>query len=471
MSLLSKLDGWGNIISGLAGRGDKLTKSTFKSTRILHRTEIAEIMSGDGIGARIVKCVPNDMTRNGWTFTGDEDGKLYKALKDLKATSQLTRAMVWARAFGGALVMMDIADGKPIDQPYDPKSKAPVRGLKVFSSARTIITSTDFSTDPQSPYFEDLERFTIQRLYAEPFQVHASRCLVFKGEPLPDIPEQLGFDLETRYWGLSVLQQVALYLAAFGTFYGSLGHLGQEMTIGKYTISNLDNLVAANDWKSIKNRLRIIDEQKSVIHAVLLGKEEKYERDSLTFTGIPEVLDRMMVAISAATGIPVTKFWGRSSAGMNATGEGDSRDYYDMIRADQGNYLEPPLLKLAQTVNLGIGSPANPDELAVEFDPVWSPTAAEQATIQKTVMDTDVGYVNAGILDPEQVFNNRFKNGYTPLYQIDGDFIESDDTDPEMIAQLAALQAKNGTPPAPNDPTQKPPAKKAPAKAPAPGEE
>lgn len=457
MSLLSKLDGWGNIISGLAGRGDKLTKSTFKSTRILHRTEIAEILAGDGVGARIVKCVPNDMTRNGWTFTGDEDGKLYKALKDLKATSQLTRAMVWARAFGGALVMMDIADGKPIDQPYDPKSKAPVRGLKVFSSARTIITSTDFSTDPQSPYFEDLERFTIQRLYAEPFQVHASRCLVFKGEPLPDIPEQLGFDLETRYWGMSVLQQAVLYLAAFGTFYGSLGHLGQEMTIGKYTISNLDNLVAANDWKSIKNRLRIIDEQKSVIHAVLLGKEEKYERDSLTFTGVPEVLDRMMVVISAATGIPVTKFWGRSSAGMNATGEGDSRDYYDMIRADQSNYLEPPLLKLAQTVNLGIGSPVSPEELTVEFDPVWSPTASEQATIQKTVMETDKGYVDAGILDAEQVFNNRFKNGYTPMYQIEGDFVESED-DPEMIAQLAALQAKNAQNPANPAPAPKKPA-------------
>lgn len=457
MSLLSKLDGWGSIISGLAGRGDKLTKSTFKSTRILHRTEIAEILAGDGVGARVVKCVPNDMTRNGWTFTGDEDGKLYKALKDLKATAHLTRAMVWARAFGGALVMMDIADGKPIDQPYDPKSKAPVRGLKVFSSARTIITTTDFSTDPQSPYFEDLERFTIQRLYAEPFQVHASRCLVFKGEPLPDIPEQLGFDLETRYWGLSVLQQAVLYLAAFGTFYGSLGHLGQEMTIGKYTISNLDNLVAANDWKSIKNRLRIIDEQKSVIHAVLLGKEEKYERDSLTFTGVPEVLDRMMVVISAATGIPVTKFWGRSSAGMNATGEGDSRDYYDMIRADQSNYLEPPLLKLAQTVNLGIGSPVSPEELAVEFDPVWSPTASEQATIQKTVMETDKGYVDAGILDAEQVFNNRFKNGYTPMYQIEGDFVESED-DPEMIAQLAALQAKNAQNPANPAPAPKKPA-------------
>lgn len=442
MNLFSKFDGWGSILSGIAGSRDKLSRTKFSTNVLLHHTEIAEILASDGIGAKVVKCVPKDMTRNGWTIQGDEDGKLHKALKDLKVTAALTQAMIWTRAFGGALVLMDIADGKAIDQPYDPKSKAKVRGLKVFASPRILITTTDFSTDPQSPYFEDLERFEVQRLYAAPFKVHASRCLVFKGDPVPDIMEQLGFDLSTRYWGMSTLQKVYMYLAGFGSFYGALGHLGQEMTIGKYTISNLDNLVAMSDWKSIKNRLKIIDEQKSVIHAVLLGKEEKYERDSLTFTGVPDVLDRMMLIIAAAAEVPVTKFWGRSAAGMNASGEGDSRDYYDTVRSEQQTFLEPPLLKLCQAVNAGIGLPVNPEEMSIEFDPIWTPTAKEQAEVQEAVMRTDKGYIETGVLDAEQVFNNRFKNGYTPSYQIDGDWVEPEDDDTEMLAELQKARQK-----------------------------
>lgn len=442
-------DAWGNVLSGLAGRSDKTLRNQYAPPRILHEDELAWIYAGDGVGTKIVDTLPNDMIRAGWSFTGDEDGKLNKVMKDLKVPAHFNRALKWARLFGGAIIVLDIGDGLPYEQPYDwQKGKAPIKGMRVFSSARTEMTTFDFSADPQSPWFEDIEHHTIKRLYGTPFKVHASRCIVFRNwHPVPDTMNQSGYELKVRYWGLSTLQAIFSQVSGFGTFYQGISHLGQEVTIGKYTISNLDQMVAENDLKSLKNRMRIIEEQKSLLHAVLLGKEERYDRESLTFTGIPDVMAELRLVVAAVSGYPVTKLWGSSAKGMNATGEGDTRDYYDHVGAEQVNILEAPLLRLAQILNASMGAPVKQEELAVKFNPVWTPTAAETAQMQKTVADTDIAYLNAGILHEEQIFNNRFKNGWTPGYNIEGEWIEPEEpeVDEDMQAQLLAA-AKGGKP-------------------------
>ena len=66
----------------------------------------------------------------------------------------------------------------------------------------------------------------------------------------------------------------------------------------------------------------------------------------------------------------------------------------------------------------------------------------EQAEVQEAVMRTDKGYIETGVLDAEQVFNNRFKNGYTSGYQIDGDWVEPEEDDAEMLAELQKVQQK-----------------------------
>lgn len=460
-------DGWSNVLSGIGGGSDKAAGLHYRPSQLIPRFELAAMYESEGLIGRIVDIVAEDMVRAGFNITGDEDGKLMKKLKDLHLTAKIATALKWMRLFGGALIVLDIKDGLPWDQPYDWTKGKPsqVRGIRVYSAARTIIASSDFVTDTTSSWFEDVERFTIKRLYGPTFQVHASRCIVLKGKPLPDTNELTGYDLDTRYWGLSVVQSLFQTTSSFGAFVEAIGHLGQEMVIGKYTISNLEDLVAENDWKSIRQRIRIIDESKSIIHAVLLGPTEKYERDSLTFTGVPEVLDRLMMLVSAySDGIPVSRLFGRSSAGLNSNGDGDGRDYYDMIGSKQTAYLEQPLLQLIQMVNAGEGGIVNGDELGITFKPVWVPSQSDLITMRKTVADTDKIYNDMGTLDNEQIFNTRFKNGYSTEYQIEGDYEEPEE-DPDMVAQLAALQAQAQG--APKDPNAQQPTATIPPAAPA----
>lgn len=90
---------------------------------------------------------------------------------------------------------------------------------------------------------------------------------------------------------------------------------------------------------------------------MILDAEEKYEKASTNISGIPELLDRFMLALSAVSGIPTSLLFGRSAAGLNATGDNDVRNFYDMVKQEQENKLKPVLEKLTRYIMLSKDGP------------------------------------------------------------------------------------------------------------------
>ncbi|MCM1236297.1 MAG: DUF1073 domain-containing protein, partial [Ruminococcus flavefaciens] len=99
-----------------------------------------------------------------------------------------------------------------------------------------------------------------------------------------------------------------------------------------------------------------------------------------TFTGLQEVYDSMCLDLSGASRIPVTKLFGRSPAGMNATGESDLRNYYDYVDTLRESVLKPILERVLPILCMSAWG-AVPAELDIVFPPLWTPTAAEVAEI------------------------------------------------------------------------------------------
>lgn len=428
MELFHK-DGWTNVLSKLGMRGvDKSVSIAPSVVTMLGERELAMIYAGDGLGAKIADVVADDAMRNGFKILGDdEDETLLKAAEDLKLDEAVLLAHKYVRAFGGALLVAQYDnDTNPLGKP--PSPGATVAGFKVYSSARVQITQTSIVTDPRSPYFDDVEVFSVQRRGGGPVSYHASRCYAMKGIAVPDAVE-LEYTASQLYWGMSVIQRAYQPLSNFGAFFQAIGHLGQEMVIGKYRIANLEKLLLANDVKAIETRMEIINTSKSILRAVLLGKDEEYTRDSLSFTGVPEVFDRLSSVISGSCGIPITKLLGRSAAGMNASGEGDSRDYYDLVKASQRHDLRGPLRwGVAQIDRVSKIT----DDYTIEFHPVWTPSQKEELEMRERQQKIDAGYIADGVYTAEEVRSNRFAGGYsfdTRIDVEDGDAPSPDDED------------------------------------------
>ena len=112
----------------------------------------------------------------------------------------------------------------------------------------------------------------------------------------------------------------------------------------------------------------------------LVNKGDQITNTQYTFTGLQEVYDSMCHDLSGASRIPVTKLFGRSPAGLNSTGEGDLRNYYDYVDTLRENILRPILERLLPVVCMSAWGEV-PEELDIRFPPLWTPTAKEVAEI------------------------------------------------------------------------------------------
>ena len=103
---------------------------------------------------------------------------------------------------------------------------------------------------------------------------------------------------------------------------------------------------------------------------LVLDKDEEYDSKSYTFGGLPEMMREFSIQTSGAADIPYTILFGQSPAGLNATGEHDTRNYYDGIATKQIWDVKPALMKfLALICQTTFGRQFA--GLNVVFNPLW----------------------------------------------------------------------------------------------------
>lgn len=427
-------DGWANAMAGLSGLQDKRKMTEYGSFHLVPDQELECIYFGDGLGARIVDMLPDDMTKEwielsaeGSTEEGggedDVDDKTKADIEVVKAEmerldveNKFNEALKWARLYGGSIIVVGALDGQTLDQPLNIKRISDIDYLRVVDRSDIYLASSIFQMDPMKPGFGSPIVLRVifyvgtRTIYQD---VHVSRCILFKGRRVP-AGATLELNAWERFWGLSEIQMCYERLRDYGGMMESVVNVIYEFVIGKYKIANLANLLASGQESQITTRMEIINMTKSVIHAVLLGEGEDYTRDSVSLAGIGDILDRGMMNLSAVTGYPVTKLFGRSAAGMNSTGEGDMTNYYDMVAAKQKTKLKPGLRELIKIICAWkkIQTP-----LTVNFNPLRQATEAELATIAKDKAQAEFYtaqkygiYIDKAVLTPDTVFEMEFKN-------------------------------------------------------------
>lgn len=400
-------DGWANLFSSIGKRNKDKTDGNYfqQGSELLDDNALTEIYIYDGLAAKIVNRKADDMTRTWFNIENDEEKIIQEELKRLHAHSVINKAIKWARLYRGSVVVMFFeGDSTPIDQPINFLRTKKISHLRVYSAARIRVSTTDIVDTPSSPYFDEIEVFPILKQNGTQMRVHASRCLIFKGSPVPD--HSTTVDFQYRYWGVPILVQVFDRLGNYGVVEKGICNIMQEASIGKFVLKNLASLLAQNDSASLEkiyNRIDIINTSKSVLNAVLLGDGEEYTRDTVSLSGIEGIIDRMMMNLSAVSDYPVTILFGRSPAGQNSTGESDFQNYYDSVAADRDNWLYPIIKKLVDIIAMSAGI-ENP---IIKFNPLKEVNQEQQAKIRKMNTESDQLDLDMGLYMPEDILKRR----------------------------------------------------------------
>ncbi|HWQ41309.1 MAG TPA: anti-CBASS Acb1 family protein, partial [Desulfosporosinus sp.] len=162
----------------------------------------------------------------------------------------------------------------------------------------------------------------------------------------------------------------------------------------------------------------------------VLDKEDDFDTKQYSFGGLSNVYENIMMDVAGAAEMPVTKLFGRSPAGMNATGESDLQNYYDTIEEKQEAYLRPVIDKLLPILCLSEFG-LIPQDLDYKFNPVKRSTETEKAEIASKTTTTVVAAFNSGLVSQKiSLTELRQMSDITGLWSniTDDDILKADDT-------------------------------------------
>lgn len=434
-----KRDGWMNILSGLGVPGrDKTASTVFRACPTFCWAELDQLYRADGLTRRIIDIVASEMIRQGWEVDGDPEGKMVGALEEINAYAQLTQLIQWARLYGGAIIVMGIADGQPLDQPVNVNNIQEVSWLRVFDRWQTQVLFEYLDLDLNSPNYGYPEFYMINDYRTGAvFNVHHSRVLRMDWGILP--PRERNFN---QGWGDSVILSIYDELKNYGSAFANTSAIMQDFVNGVLRIPGLSQaMVSSCNDSAIMKRLDFANLSKGVTNMMVLDGEEIFEKLSTNVGGISDLLDRFMLSLSSVTGIPVTLLFGRSPAGLNATGDADVRNFYDMVKQYQELKLKPILEKLTYYIFKSKDGPTKgqePENWSIQFTPLWQNTEEQEAIMRRTVAETDCMYIDRGVLDPNEVAISRFGGDRWSMNTLIDVNARDNGYDPTEVAELEA---------------------------------
>lgn len=208
---------------------------------------------------------------------------------------------------------------------------------------------------------------------------------------------------EIKRWGMSLqaatsaLQTLSQLVLASDTFGLTMtGGAGPAPTSGQ----------AAANANMFWGRISDIASRRSSMQPIGINTKDRLEVLNSTVSGIPEVLDRLMIAIcAAADGIPAILAFGVSPSGFG-TGESELKIWHGKVEDFRRLELTPVM---RWTLERKFGPQVRDWQIC--FPPLDIPTAAELAELRLKQSQVDTAYVSAQILAPEEVAMSRFGGG------------------------------------------------------------
>ena len=354
---------------------------------------------------QIVDIIPSDMLKNWITLTTEVSPALLKKvdleLRRTQLIQKLKCGLQWARLYGGAVGVMIVAgQGEDMSQPLDLRKMVPgdFCGLLIFDRWNSVDPSLEIVDDIRDPEFGLPKYYTItDNDTNQMVKVHYSRILRFTGDDLPYWEAQA-----EQNWGASVVESIFDELKKRDNVSWNIAQLTFMASLRVLKMSDMGQMLSATDEQTKAELYRTIEAQNWLMSNMglqLIDAADDLQSHQYTFGGVSDVYKQFMMDIAGAARIPATKLFGRSPEGMNATGESDLQNYYDMIAQEQEAKLRPILNKILPVLCMSVFGSV-PDDLDFEFDPVSEPSDEQRTDLAKNGTDIVVSALNAGLVSP-----------------------------------------------------------------------
>jgi hypothetical protein len=183
-------------------------------------------------------------------------------------------------------------------------------------------------------------------------------------------------------WGLSVVERMLDRLIAFDSATLGAAQLLFKSHLRVIKVKGFREALAVGGKTeaAVIKQFQYIRQLQTNEGLTILDMEDEFDYKSITFSGIPELIDQFGTQVSGAVQIPIVRLFGQSPSGFS-TGETDLRNYYDHIHKEQENKLRPQLDVLFDVVARSLFGAELPEDFEYKFNPLWTLSDSEKATI------------------------------------------------------------------------------------------
>lgn len=453
-SYYARRDGWASALTGIGDSNrDKRMSHGFVAPMLTY-TDVIELWRGDDIARRAIEAVPRECLREGYELTISDEGKfddlkdeVEQKMLDLKVNENIFKAFCCERAYGGAAILIGANDGRALDVPMEAENVRSIDWLKVLEPIE--LQPYKHYSDPTKAKYGEISHYQLTQNPTKtamgddmrplvPRVIHESRLIVFPGLKVSEY--QSGNNMTNQAWGDSSLIALVEVLRDFNVAWHGAGIIATDFAQPVLSMENLMQLVAKEPTK-VAARTLALEMQRSNARAVLIDTKEKYERQSTSIAGLPDLLNQLSMRLSAAIDMPLSLLMGQTP-GLGQDSSSDVRFYYDRIRGTQKEKIGPILRKLMSIIMRTIRQRKLPKRWSVRFNPLWQLTDQEKAEARLAQARVDSMYIKMGAVTCDEIRISRFGGEYSWDTQIEENKPAPGIPEIELALKQAEMQAE-----------------------------
>lgn len=257
------------------------------------------------------------------TLDTNELEQLRQALEDNGDLDAIKDAIRWGQLYGGGTVMAITEQDSLL--PLDEK-QLKGKKLKFLASDRWHCTTegVNIHTAEKFIYTSTPGVYTNSIM-----ELDKSRVGLFTGMKCPD-----HIRLIMQGWGLSIFESIISPLTQYLKSMGVALELLDEAKIDVIKILDLANTLMTPEGESvIKRRLALVTQNKNYKSSIAMDAQDDYQQKQISFSGLPEMIEKIQYLVCAALKRPYSKLFGKGSSGFSS-GEDDLENYNTIVDAE-----------------------------------------------------------------------------------------------------------------------------------------
>lgn len=392
-----------NVMSGLNTANDPRSYNQFNFSNhgvmdwlFANPMQLYAAYRSSWLARQIVGIPAEDAMREWRKFTCEDAEEIQKHEKKLNISSKFTDLASMARLSGGAIMVMMI-EGQDLSKPLDLNKvkQGSLKAVQVFDRYELSWSQANI-TDPLKDNFLMPEYYMIAG--GTQSMIHHSNCIVMTGAELPRLLKRM----EGGGWGDSVLRQCMEDLTDIVASRAGVAALLQKANVDAIKTAGLKQARTTEQEEAVIRRLQLFKMGMSNHNLAILDETEDLIRMGAQFGGTSEALNQLMIWVSGAADIPMTRLFGIQSKGMGDTGAGDQKNYFDSLRSRQESKYRLALEKLDEVmVRSALGD--YPEDCEFEWNPLYQESGLEKAQQKLANTQADMLDLEAGVVTVSQL--------------------------------------------------------------------